>query len=219
MNENISSMLRRIDVLTHSSVRIETAKGKVIYIDPYEMDGIRADADIVFFTHSHYDHYSTDDADLVMKGTTLMVYPEDMDEQIVEDYDIPEEDRCRVTPGQSCNFRGWSFDTVAAYNIKAAFHPKKNHWVGYILKIDGLRIYIAGDTDATAEAKNVRCDIALLPVGGKFTMDAEEAAELTRAITPQVVIPTHYGTVAGTPEDGERFKDLVGEDCDVVLKM
>ncbi len=99
------------------------------------------------------------------------------------------------------------------------FHPRTAQWVGYILRIDGKRIYIAGDTDATKEAKAVKCDIALVPVGGTYTMDARKAAELVNLIRPEVAIPVHYGSIVGKTSDGEAFAELVEPPVKVELKI
>ena len=114
-----------------------------------------------------------------------------------------------MTPGSSYEIGDLKFETVASYNKLKPFHPKHAGWVGYILQIDGQRIYIAGDTDATKEAKQVICDVALVPVGGTYTMDAGQAAELVNTIRPKTAIPTHYGSVVGKQEDAQIFADHV----------
>jgi L-ascorbate metabolism protein UlaG (beta-lactamase superfamily) len=114
---------------------------------------------------------------------------------------------------------GLEFETVPAYNILKPFHPKQAEWVGYILQIGGKRIYVAGDTDATKEAKSVSCDVALIPIGGTYTMDVKNAAELANILQPDVVIPTHYGCIVGNPEDGEAFAKLVKAPVKVELKI
>jgi L-ascorbate metabolism protein UlaG (beta-lactamase superfamily) len=92
--------------------------------------------------------------------------------------------------------------------------------VGYIIDSpEHGRIYIAGDTDITPENKQIKCDIALIPVGGKYTTDAEQAAELANTIRPKYAIPIHYGTVAGSPEDGEKFREAVDSSIEVVIKL
>ncbi|MCR5075805.1 MAG: MBL fold metallo-hydrolase, partial [Ruminococcus sp.] len=65
----------------------------------------------------------------------------------------------------------------------------------------------------------VKCDTALLPVGGTFTTDASQAAELANTIRPKYAIPIHYGTVAGSPADGENFRKAVDNDIEVVIKL
>ena len=114
---------------------------------------------------------------------------------------------------------GIEFETVPAYNALKPFHPRSSQWVGYILRIDGKRIYIAGDTDATKESKAVKCDIALVPVGGTYTMDVRKAAELINQIRPEVAIPVHYGSIVGKPSDGEAFAELVEPPVRVELKI
>ena len=114
-----------------------------------------------------------------------------------------------VLPGASYEFGGLKFETVAAYNLLKPFHPKSAGWVGYVLETDGLRIYIAGDTDATKEAKAVRCDVALVPIGGTYTMNAGKAAALVNEIRPETAIPTHYGGIVGKEEDAEAFAAFV----------
>ena len=76
---------------------------------------------------------------------------------------------------------------------------------GYVIMLNGLRYYVAGDTDATEENSHVVCDVALVPIGGTYTMNASEAAELVNYIKPKVAIPIHYGSIVGTPEDAEIF--------------
>ena len=114
---------------------------------------------------------------------------------------------------------GLEFETVAAYNTLKPFHPKRAGWVGYILRVNGKRIYIAGDTDLTKEAREVKCDIALVPVGGTYTMDARKAAELVNEIRPEIAIPVHYGSVAGSPADADRFSEMVSSSIKVEIKM
>ena len=124
-----------------------------------------------------------------------------------------------VKPGVYRAIDGLELETVPAYNILKPFHPKSAEWVGYILRVDGQRIYVAGDTDATKEAKAVKCDIALVPIGGTYTMDAKKAAELVNTIRPSVAIPVHYGTVVGSPKDGEIFAEYVKEPIKVEFKI
>ena len=114
---------------------------------------------------------------------------------------------------------GLAFETVPAYNTLKPFHPKSAEWVGYILRIDGKRIYIAGDTDATKEAKAVKCDIALVPIGGTYTMDAKKAAELISTIRLDVAMPVHYGHIVGKPSDGEVFAENVMAPIKVEFKI
>ena len=123
-----------------------------------------------------------------------------------------------VEPGHSYKIDDLEFDTTYAYNINKNFHPKSNKWVGYILKLNGITYYIAGDTDNIKEIQNINCDVALIPIGGTFTMDYKEAAELANVINANLVIPTHYGSIVGKLEDGENFKRLVkGKDVKLLI--
>ena len=110
-----------------------------------------------------------------------------------------------VKPNQTYYEGNMEINTVPAYNVNKQFHPKENNWVGYILKIDGISYYIAGDTDITEENKKIKCDVAFVPVGGTYTMTAKEAAELVNIIKPKVAIPIHYGDIVGTKEDATTF--------------
>lgn len=124
-----------------------------------------------------------------------------------------------IVPGASYEIEGLKIETVPAYNQLKPFHPKSAGWVGYILEIDGRRIYIAGDTDATKEAQSVKCDIALVPIGGKFTMNVKKAAELINKIRPEYAIPTHYGGIVGKKEDADVFAANVKAPTHVEIKM
>ena len=124
-----------------------------------------------------------------------------------------------VVPDEKYEAAGISFETTPAYNRLKPFHPKKNRWVGYIVILNGARIWIAGDTDATPEAASVRCDVAMVPVGGTYTMTAPEAAALVNRIRPAAAVPTHYGTIVGKQEDGARFLSLLDPDIRGELKL
>ncbi len=195
-------MLENVEVLYHSSLRIDN--GKVIYVDPFKIEGNYSDADIIFITHDHYDHYSEDDIEVVRKSDTIIIAPESLRDRILksgfeEDYIII------VEPNRTYNIDDITFETVPAYNISKAFHPKSNKWVGYIIEIKGIRYYIAGDTDKTEENSKVECDIAFVPVGGTYTMNSKEAAELVNEIKPKIAIPIHYGSIVGTKQDAIDF--------------
>ena len=124
-----------------------------------------------------------------------------------------------VKPGISAEIDGLKLETVPSYNLLKPFHPKSAEWVGYIVIADGERIYIAGDTDETKEAKAVKCDVALVPIGGTYTMDAKKAADLVNTISPKVAIPVHYGGIVGTADDGKVFAGLVKEPVKVEFKI
>ena len=109
--------------------------------------------------------------------------------------------------------------TVSNYNNLKPFHPKSAGWVGYILQIDGQRIYIAGDTDMNRDNQDVKCDVALVPIGGKFTMDAKKAAEFINTIQPSIAIPTHYGSIVGKKEDADVFAAGVKAPIRTEIKM
>jgi len=123
-----------------------------------------------------------------------------------------------VRPGDNLTIKGIDIKVVPAYNIKKDYHPKENRWVGFILNMKGTRIYHSGDTDFIPEMKKIKADIALLPIGGTYTMDVAEAVEAVKAINPKVVIPMHYGDIVGSVEDAEKFKKLSPVKVEILKK-
>lgn len=209
-------MVDKIDVFKQNSIRIKSDVG-TIYIDPFKIDDEIHDADFILITHDHYDHFSSEDIAKVKKNTTVLVVPEKMEAKAVKESGIKEIET--VKPGTYHEIGNLELETIPMYNILKPFHPKAAGWVGYILKINGKRIYIAGDTDATKEAKEVICDIALVPIGGTYTMDAKKAAELVNEINPEVAIPTHYGSIVGKLSDAKVFAANVKDTIKVVEKI
>lgn len=192
-----------IHVFGQNCIRIETAAG-VVYTDPFRMTEEPHDADFVLITHDHYDHFSPEDLVKVCKKNTVLVVPERMAEKAQEVSGLVGK-TVTVRYGSSYSVCGLNFETVRSYNIGKPFHPKDAEWVGYIIEADAGRVYVAGDSDATEEAKAVRCDVALIPIGGKYTTDAEEGAELANIIKPKLAIPVHYFN----PEAAETFTKLL----------
>ena len=209
-------MLDNIEVLCHSSIRI--SKNKVIYIDPFKIDKNYNDADIIFITHDHYDHYSEEDIDKVINENTVIVIPEELLTKVLKK-GINKEAIITVEPNKKYMVQGIKFETIPAYNINKTFHPKENDWVGYVIEINGVKYYIAGDTDITEENKRVKCDVAFVPVGGTYTMDFKEAAQLVNEIQPKVAVPIHYGSVVGTKQDAEKFVKLLHTNIKGIILM
>ena len=209
-------MLENIKVLYHSSIKIE--KEKIIYIDPFKIDKEYYDADIIFITHGHYDHYSEEDINKVKKEETIMVAPFDVSDKLLK-MGIKKENIISVKTEKEYNVKGIKFETVPAYNINKQFHPKSNEWVGYIIELEGNRYYISGDTDITKENMKVKCDVAFVPVGGTYTMDFKEAAELINEIKPQIAVPIHYGSIVGTKQDAIEFSKLLNQriKCEICM--
>ena len=210
-------MTDQIEVFTHSSIRIKD-DSRTIYVDPYKIREDYKDADYIFVTHGHYDHFSVEDIKKVAAKSTILVVPESMVDDARE-VEILVKEIVTVKPGDKTEIEGLAVEAVPAYNNIKPFHPKRAEWVGYILCMGGKRIYIAGDTGLTKESKEVKCDIALVPIGGTYTMDAKKAADLINTIKPEVAIPTHYGSVVGKPSDANTFASLVKEPVQVVSKI
>lgn len=201
--------IKNVEWLGHSTIKINN-QNQVIYIDPYNIKQAYNDADIIFITHSHYDHFSEEDINKVKKENTNIIITEDVFEKTLN-LGFKESNIITVKPNESYQIYNIKFDTIPSYNVNKKFHPKENNWVGYVIDINEVKYYIAGDTDITDENKKVKCDVAFLPVGGTYTMDFEEAANLANIIEPKVVVPIHYGSIVGTLEDAENFKQRVKE--------
>ena len=199
-------MIEDIEVLYHSSIRI--SKNKIIYIDPFKIDKNYNDADIVFITHDHFDHYSEEDIDKVINENTTIIIPEELLTKILRK-GINKNAVITVESNKEYMVQGIKFETIPAYNTNKTFHPKENDWVGYIITLDGIRYYIAGDTDITEENRKVKCDVAFVPVGGTYTMNFKEAAQLINEIQPKIAVPIHYGSVVGTKQDATDFIKLL----------
>ena len=204
-----------ITVNTQSSIRI--AGSKVLYFDPFQIAGAPHDADIVFITHSHYDHLDPDSIRKVEKEGTIFIAPASMEKNMAG---VAEAASLKLmSPGETSEIDDVTVEAVPAYNKLKPFHPKKNKWNGYVVTMDETRYYVAGDTDAIEELASVSCDVALVPIGGKYTMNAKEAAGLINKICPQTVIPTHYGTIVGKPENADTFAKNVAEGITVETKL
>ncbi len=201
--------------LGHSGFLIKNTS--VVYIDPYQIKEGSEKADLILITHSHYDHCSVADMQKIVKRGTKIVMPADCQSKITR-FDVPIEMEI-VEPGQELNLRDVRISTLPSYNTDKHFHAKEECWLGYLIKINDVLIYHAGDTDVIPEMQKLTGHsgsdkefIALLPVGGRFTMTAEEAVEAAKIIKPSLVIPIHYGSIVGTERDAEEFVELCKEE-------
>ncbi len=191
-------MIERIHWLGHDSFRIDGEM--TIYIDPWNLKSGAAKADIILITHDHYDHCSPADIAEIQKADTEIVCVSESKGKL--------SGKLRVAaPGDGFKIGEVEIDAVPAYNLVKAFHPKKKKWVGYIITIEGERIYHAGDTDFIPEMGAIRCDIALLPVSGTYVMTAEEAVQAAEALKPKIAVPMHWGEIVGSEKDARYFKE------------
>ena len=198
--------LSNVTVNIQNSIRISGEK--ILYFDPINIVAKKHDADIIFITHEHYDHFEPNSIAKIMNENTILVAPASMERQVREASGI---DNIELwEPGSTHELAGLTIETIPAYNLfPKPFHTKNKKWLGYLVKMDGITYYVAGDTDVNEDVKKVRCDVALIPIGGKFTMDKKQAADLITSMKPKAVIPTHYGEIVGHPTDGNDFKDYV----------
>ncbi len=203
--------MNEITVNTQSSIRIEN-DGKVIYFDPFKRESEVHDADVIFFTHEHYDHYSKEDYLKVSKNDTIYVMPKSMG----SDFD---DIAILLNPNDKTHILGMLVEANRAYNLNKPYHPYDNDWLGYKVDLKGYSIYVCGDTDYIPELENIKCDILFVPIGGKFTMDYKESANFVNDIKPKKVIPIHYGSIIGNESDFDKFKELINKDIEVLKKL
>ncbi|MCP2519430.1 MBL fold metallo-hydrolase [Candidatus Aminicenantes bacterium AC-708-M15] len=210
ISDDIEKFIEKLVWYGHASFKIKNKK--VIYIDPWQLPKDVEKADIILVTHSHFDHLSVEDIRHIKKDDTIIVIPPDGASKLMGN--IKE-----IGPGEEIEVINIKIKAVPAYNVNKEFHPKRNEWVGYIIDFEGIKIYHAGDTDFIPEMKELGpVDIALLPVGGKYTMNAEEAADAAEAIKPKIAIPMHYGAgVVGTLANAEKFKQLLTSKINVKI--
>ena len=206
-----------ITINTQSSIRIDGSKK--IYVDPYKRKKASHDADFIFITHAHYDHFDEPSLRNAAREDSIIVCPASM---------LADVKRMNISAGKVIGMSAGETEEVSpaikaeavpAYNLNKNFHPKANGWLGYIITMDGIRYYAAGDTDALPELEDVDCDIAFVPVGGTYTMTASEAAGLVNKIHPEIAVPIHYGTIVGRAADADTFKSALDKDIQVVKKV
>ena len=204
---NTQEMKKKIVRLGHDSFRIDAST--CIYIDPYQIEAGKA-ADLILVTHEHFDHCSPDDVAKIQQPNTVIVTEKDSAKKLSGDIRV-------VRPGERLSLDGLTIEAVPAYNTNKDFHPKANGWLGFVVDIDGVRIYHAGDSDFIPEMKDLDVDIALLPVSGTYVMTADEAVEAALAINPKLAIPMHYGAIVGEQSDAVHFRDRLAGKVEVLI--
>ena len=199
--------LNNISINCQSSIKI--SDGLTIYFDPYDIKEKINNADYIFITHSHWDHFDLDSINNLVNEKTIIIGPSSVIEKLDSNYKTLE-----VKPENTYNLNNISFMTVPAYNIDKEYHPKDAGYVGYIVTLNNVTYYIAGDTDALDELKVIKADVIFLPVGGTYTMTKEEAVELANTIKPKYAIPIHYGLAVGDELDAKYFVNNIDKEIE-----
>jgi L-ascorbate metabolism protein UlaG (beta-lactamase superfamily) len=198
--ERTERTMATIEWLGHASFRI-TGEGMTIYIDPWKLKNSTTKANLILVSHSHYDHLSVEDIEKISAPGVQIVCSRDCAPK------LPANAVKAVGPGETVKSGAAMIRTVRAYNPDKQFHPKQNDWLGFLIDLGGETIYYAGDTDVIPEMSSLgKVDVALLPVGGAYTMTAAEAAEAIRMIKPCRAVPYHWGDIVGSGDDAREFK-------------
>lgn len=212
LSMNVKQLVNDISVNTQSSICINL-DDLTIYFDPFEIKEENHDADLILITHEHYDHYSPDDYRKLTKEDTVFIAPESMQADFEKDGITSIK---YMKPNDTLDFKGISVTALPAYND---MHKKEHGWLGYLLNIDGIILYNTGDCGKMKEVEHLHPDILMLPIGGTFTIDATQAAQIVNKMHPQVVIPIHYGSIVGNPKDADVLEKNVDQDIQVVRKL
>ena len=206
----------KVHWLGHDSFVLQGSR--TLVLDPYKAKGMYK-ADILLISHEHSDHLSPEDIKRFSDANTTIVAPRICEAPLGQF----SQGKRFVEPGSNLELKGVKIEAVPAYNLNkyrspgVVFHPRADGKVGYIVTLDGVRFYHAGDSDATPEMKALDVDVAFLPVSGTYVMTAEEAAEAAKTMKVKVAVPMHYQSIVGTRADAERFKKLIGSERNVEI--
>lgn len=193
--------------LGHDTFRIDGEK--IIYFDPYEIKGGPA-ADLILVSHDHFDHCSPEDVAKIQGPETIIVTEKDSAKKLTGDVRV-------IKPGDTLEVEGVKIEGIPAYNTDKDFHPQKNGWLGFVVEMEGVRVYHAGDADFIPEMKGLDVDIALLPVSGTYVMTADQAVKAALAINPKLAIPMHYGAIVGEAKDAVNFRNVLEGKVEVLI--
>lgn len=197
----IEKIITNININCQSSIKINDAL--TIYFDPYDLKEETHDADYIFITHPHWDHFNIESIKKIIKEETIIIGPhsviKDLPKENLKTFEVVDENDYHVG--------NIYFKTIPAYNIFKEYHPKERGDVGYLLTLNNITYYIPGDTDVIEPLHNLKADCIFLPVGGTYTMDKDEAVRLANELKPKIAIPIHYGLAVGTKADALYFKN------------
>jgi L-ascorbate metabolism protein UlaG (beta-lactamase superfamily) len=201
----IENVCKNISWLGHDGFLYQDKK--IIYFDPFQITGGPA-ADIILISHDHFDHCSPDDVKKIQTKDTIIVTEADSAKKLTGKIEV-------IKPGETKTIEGITIEAVPSYNTNKDFHVKAKGWLGFIVTLEGVRVYHPGDTDFIPEMNTLQVDIAFLPVSGTYVMNAREAVEAAKVLKPKIAIPMHYGAIVGTEEDAKTFAELLKGMVDV----
>ena len=205
-----------IEHLGHAAFKL-IGNERVVYIDPFQIKGAPHDGHVVICTHDHYDHCSLSDIVKVIREGGVIVAAENCRGKLKG----VKADVKLLKPGEECEILGLKIRAVPAYNVGKPYHPKRYGGIGVVVEIEGVRVYHAGDTDLIPEMSELKgtVDVALLPVSGVYVMNVEQAVKAAKEIGPKLAIPMHYGSIVGSVDDAERFKEALEGICEVAILL
>ena len=204
--------MEKIRWFGHASFKLSGEK--IIYIDPWKIQDEET-ADIILISHSHYDHLSLEDIKKITSQETDILITPDCQSKLRDVLGKV----TLICPGKKYNIKNILIETTPSYNINKKFHPRENDWVGFIINLNNNRVFYAGDTDNIPEIRNIKTDIALIPISGTYVMDCKEAANLVNTMKPKIAIPYHYGDIVGTDQDALKFKKLAKVPVEILKKQ
>ena len=213
--------MENIFINTHSSIKI-VINDLTFYFDPFMINEDKKDADFILITHDHYDHFDIKSIKRIINQNTTIVYPKSICNVVKKEIsNLLFKDEIIVKQSDKFEFtlknEMFSVVSIPAYNLNKNFHKKEFGYVGYVLEFNETKYYVAGDTDVIDENKNIKCDIMFIPIGGTYTMDYIEAAKYVNSVNPKKVIPTHYGSVVGDINLGNKFRDLIDKKIETII--
>lgn len=204
---DLKETVKKIHWLGHDTIRLDGST--VVLFDPFQISSTKP-ADLILISHDHFDHNSPEDVAKIRKKDSIIVTDNASAKKLTGEIRI-------VAPGDKISVRGVTVEVGPAYNTNKEFHPKAAGMLSFVVTLDGVRYYHAGDTDFIPEMKDMEVDVAFLPVSGTYVMTADEAVKAAEAIKPKIAIPMHYGAIVGSEKDAEKFQKALEGKVEVVV--